>query len=73
MYMYGGQVWPVLTSHKGNRFFPALFQVNMEDKFGQVMMDNLRARDCLLHTEYCSSLQSQIERYNLLKLHHRSC
>ena len=40
----------------------ALFQVNMEDKFGQVMMDNLRARDCLLHTEYCSSLQSQIER-----------
>ena len=40
----------------------------MEDKFGQVMMDNLRARDCLLHTEYCSSLQSQIKRYDILKM-----
>ena len=35
----------------------------MTDKFGDIMMDNLRARECVLHTEYCSSIQTQIDRY----------
>lgn len=37
-------------------------QVNMGDRFGQIMMENLRSRECMLHSEYCASLQTQIKR-----------
>ncbi|KAL4220672.1 Leucine carboxyl methyltransferase 1 [Mactra antiquata] len=37
-------------------------QVNMNDKFGEIMMDNLRSRDCMLHIEYCANLETQIKR-----------
>lgn len=53
-----------------DRFSSAVFinyeQVNMTDKFGDIMMDNLRARECVLHTEYCSSIQTQIDRFTKL-------
>lgn len=39
-------------------------QVNMGDKFGQVMVDNLRARDCFLHgVSACASLETQKQRF----------
>lgn len=32
----------------------------MGDKFGQVMMDNLKARECFLHgVSACASLETQ--------------
>ena len=35
-------------------------QVNMNDKFGEIMIDNLRTRDCeIMDLESCKSLQSQ--------------
>lgn len=38
-------------------------QVNMEDKFGQIMIDNLRMRDCeILDLTSCRSLESQQEK-----------
>ena len=37
----------------------------MTDRFGDIMMDNLRARECVLHTEYCTSLQTQVDRYSI--------
>lgn len=38
-------------------------QVNMEDKFGQIMIDNLRMRDCeIMDLESCRSLESQQEK-----------
>lgn len=37
-------------------------QVNMGDKFGEVMLENLRSRDCLLHIEYCATLETQMKR-----------
>ena len=40
-----------------------LFQVNMGDRFGQVMIDNLKARDCyLLGVAACASLETQKQR-----------
>lgn len=44
-------------------FFVNYEQVNMKDRFGEVMMDNLRARECLLHTEYCDNLDTQTQRF----------
>lgn len=36
----------------------------MGDRFGQVMMDNLRSRDCILHgVSACATLETQKERY----------
>ena len=38
-------------------------QVNMEDKFGQIMIDNLRMRDCeIMDLDSCRSLKSQQEK-----------
>lgn len=37
-------------------------QVNMGDRFGQIMMENLRSRECMLHIDYCASLETQIKR-----------
>ncbi|KAK7483172.1 hypothetical protein BaRGS_00025576 [Batillaria attramentaria] len=38
--------------------------VNMGDKFGQVMVENLRTRDCLLHgVAACASLDTQKQRF----------
>lgn len=35
-------------------------QVNMEDKFGQIMIDNLRMRDCeIMDLQSCKSLENQ--------------
>lgn len=55
-----------ITEHFTSAFFVNYEQVNMIDKFGQIMMDNLAARECVLHTEYCTSLQSQIDRFTKL-------
>ncbi|KAL3846475.1 hypothetical protein ACJMK2_017462 [Sinanodonta woodiana] len=44
-------------------FFINYEQVNMIDRFGDIMLENLRARQCTLHVEACKSLESQIKRY----------
>ncbi|KAK3094713.1 hypothetical protein FSP39_005357 [Pinctada imbricata] len=49
-------------------FTTALFinyeQVNMTDRFGQVMIENLKSRDCYLSgVDACASLDSQKERF----------
>ncbi|XP_076454100.1 leucine carboxyl methyltransferase 1-like [Babylonia areolata] len=39
-------------------------QVNMGDRFGQVMIDNLKTRDCYLHgVAACKSLETQKQRF----------
>ena len=46
-----------------NSIFINYEQVNMRDKFGQVMLSNLRSRGCLLAgVEDCESLESQQRR-----------
>lgn len=46
-----------------NSIFVNYEQVNMQDKFGQVMLSNLRNRGCLLAgVENCESLESQQQR-----------
>lgn len=46
-----------------NSFFVNYEQVNMRDKFGQVMLQNLRCRGCLLAgVEDCESLETQQRR-----------
>ncbi|XP_046622918.1 leucine carboxyl methyltransferase 1 [Neodiprion virginianus] len=54
----------------GKKFYDALFinyeQVNMKDKFGEVMLSNLRGRGCLLAgVEDCESLESQQKRFTI--------
>ncbi|KAK6195518.1 hypothetical protein SNE40_000931 [Patella caerulea] len=45
-------------------FFINYEQVNMGDRFGQVMIDNLKTRDCYLYgVSACDSLQSQMQRF----------
>ncbi|KAH3806062.1 leucine carboxyl methyltransferase 1-like [Dreissena polymorpha] len=51
-----------VTDNFSTTFFVNYEQVNMADKFGEVMLDNLRSRDCMLHVEYCQSLESQKQR-----------
>lgn len=42
-------------------------QVNMNDKFGEIMIDNLRMRDCeIMDHESCKSLENQQEKYDLI-------
>lgn len=61
-----------------NSFESAMFinyeQVNMNDRFGQIMIENLRRRHCdLAGVETCKSLESQKERlllHELLKKFH---
>ena len=51
-----------LSVHQMN-IFQSMFQVNMGDRFGQVMIDNLKMRDCyLLGVAACASLATQKER-----------
>lgn len=55
----------------GSNFKSAVFvnyeQVNMNDRFGEVMLNNLRQRGCsLAGVESCISLDTQISRYLLL-------
>lgn len=46
--------------------FVSYEQVNMNDRFGDVMLGNLRARGCsLAGVDSCLSLDTQISRYNL--------
>lgn len=46
-----------------NSLFVSYEQVNMKDKFGQVMLSNLRSRGCLLAgVEDCESLETQQRR-----------
>ncbi|XP_004476025.1 leucine carboxyl methyltransferase 1 [Dasypus novemcinctus] len=56
-----------LLKWAANSFETAMFinyeQVNMEDRFGQIMIENLRRRQCdLAGVETCKSLESQKER-----------
>lgn len=47
-----------------NSIFINYEQVNMRDKFGQVMLSNLRSRGCLLAgVQECESLESQQKRF----------
>lgn len=49
-----------------NSLFINYEQVNMRDKFGQVMLSNLRSRGCLLAgVEDCESLESQQRRFTV--------
>lgn len=52
-----------LASKFSNSLFVNYEQVNMKDKFGQVMLSNLRSRGCLLAgVEDCESLETQQRR-----------
>lgn len=47
-----------------NSIFVSYEQVNMKDKFGQVMLSNLRSRGCLLAgVKDCETLETQRRRY----------
>ncbi|XP_033207868.1 leucine carboxyl methyltransferase 1 [Belonocnema kinseyi] len=49
-----------------NSLFINYEQVNMRDKFGQVMLSNLRSRGCLLAgVEDCESLETQQRRFSV--------
>lgn len=49
-----------------NSIFVNYEQVNMKDKFGQVMLSNLRSRGCLLAgVEDCESLETQQRRFTM--------
>uniref|UniRef100_A0A8D0WG38 Uncharacterized protein n=1 Tax=Sus scrofa TaxID=9823 RepID=A0A8D0WG38_PIG len=54
-----------LLKWAANSFETAMFinyeQVNMDDRFGQIMIENLRRRQCdLAGVETCKSLESQV-------------
>lgn len=52
-----------LAGKFSNSLFVNYEQVNMHDKFGEVMLSNLRGRGCLLAgVEDCESLESQQRR-----------
>ncbi|MFT7812171.1 leucine carboxyl methyltransferase 1 [Arapaima gigas] len=54
--------WTAETFHTA--MFVNYEQVNMTDRFGQVMIENLQRRQCnLAGVEVCSSLESQKERF----------
>ena len=41
----------------------------MGDRFGQVMIDNLRSRHCILHgVEHCASVETQKQRFVMFAL-----
>lgn len=53
-----------LAGKFSNSIFVNYEQVNMRDKFGQVMLSNLRSRGCLLAgVEDCESLETQQRRF----------
>lgn len=52
-----------LAQKFSNSLFVNYEQVNMRDKFGQVMLSNLRCRGCLLSgVDDCESLETQQRR-----------
>jgi len=45
---------------RSNNMYKYVMQVNMSDRFGKVMIDNLEARGCgLSGVEHCLSLDTQ--------------
>ncbi|PNJ33149.1 LCMT1 isoform 11, partial [Pongo abelii] len=59
-----------LLKWAANSFETAMFinyeQVNMGDRFGQIMIENLRRRQCdLAGVETCKSLESQVREQGL--------
>jgi len=53
-----------ITSNFQQPVFVNYEQVNMTDKFGEIMIDNLRARDCeIMDLESCRSLDKQEEKF----------
>lgn len=55
-----------LSSNFTSAVFVNYEQVNMNDRFGEVMLNNLRARGCsLAGVDSCLSLDTQISRYFL--------
>lgn len=53
-----------LSKHFPNAAFINYEQVNLNDRFGEVMLTNLRARGCTLAgVESCLSLETQIRRF----------
>ncbi|XP_008210219.1 leucine carboxyl methyltransferase 1 isoform X2 [Nasonia vitripennis] len=60
------QLLKYLSENFSNSIFINYEQVNMRDKFGQVMLSNLRTRGCLLAgVEDCESLESQQRRFTI--------
>lgn len=52
-----------LSSHFSSAVFVNYEQVNMNDRFGEIMLNNLRSRGCTLAgVEACLSLDTQIDR-----------
>ncbi|XP_031617022.1 leucine carboxyl methyltransferase 1 [Contarinia nasturtii] len=53
-----------LSSHFSSGFIVNYEQVNMNDRFGEVMLSNLRSRGCdLAGVEACQTLDTQIDRF----------
>lgn len=49
-------------SEGGTLLSPSLPEVNMTDRFGQIMIENLQRRQCnLAGVEVCRSLDSQVK------------
>ncbi|XP_051789335.1 leucine carboxyl methyltransferase 1 [Erpetoichthys calabaricus] len=54
--------WAASTFHTA--MFISYEQVNMADRFGQIMIENLQRRHCILAgVEFCRSLESQKDRF----------
>ncbi|KAI4503541.1 hypothetical protein M0802_000944 [Mischocyttarus mexicanus] len=55
-----------LSNNFLNSLFVSYEQINMEDKFGQVMLSNLRSRGCLLSgVKDCKTLKTQQRRFTV--------
>jgi len=53
-----------LTDNLANVFFINYEQVNMKDRFGEIMLENLHQRNCdLIGAECCDSLETQMQRF----------
>lgn len=52
-----------LSSHFSSAYFVNYEQVNMNDRFGEVMLSNLRSRGCDLQgVDACQTLDTQVDR-----------
>ncbi len=89
-YWISAQYWPIHKFRYQNRYpegkngvrtslvssaqHDLCIQVNMSDRFGQVMIENLQRRQCTLAgVEVCQSLDSQVNICCLLSLLRSSC
>lgn len=53
-----------ISSHFSSSVIINYEQVNMNDRFGEVMLSNLRSRGCdLAGIEACQTLDTQVDRY----------